>query len=547
MNRKQAPSLMVVTALLLSSCKALVVPPFVENSLYLTEKKTPLTEEERENWRFADLSKDSIPGISLYKAYELAKDLPSPKPIVVAVLDSGMDLTHPDLASQLWINSDEIPNNQIDDDQNGYVDDIHGYNFLGDSYEEQLEVTRIVAKKIGDEALQSKAQKEVEKALAKALQNKERYIGLKYAVEEADQALKEALGKEAYTEEDLDSFQTNSIMLKGKIELLKRMFGFTQSIPEALKELDSGIQHFSDQVSYSLNVSFNGREKVGDNPYDFADEPYGNGNPKNKVADESHATHVAGIIGANRLNEEGTMGVSDSVRLMSIRSVSNGDEYDKDIAKGIRYAVDNGAKIINASFGKSYSPNAQWVYDAIKYAEDHDVLIIHAAGNENENLDDPNHPNFPNDQINNQREFANNVITVGANTAQSNKNLVASFSNIGKINVDLFAPGDEIYSTMPNNSYEYQGGTSMAAPVVAGVAALVWSRYPTLKAGELKKILLLSGSAINAEVIDVSADEETLVPFASLSKTGRIVNAYNALKLAELVTNKKFKLKKYDF
>lgn len=231
---------------------------------------------------------------------------------------------------------------------------------------------------------------------------------------------------------------------------------------------------------------------------------------------------------------------------MALRAVPNGDEYDKDIALGIRYATDNGAKIINASFGKSYSPNVEWVYDAIKYAASKDVLIIHAAGNEGDDLDHPSHPNFPNDQINNGPEIANNVLTVGALTSELGENLVADFSNYGKINVDVFAPGGAIYSTMPGGAYDFQDGTSMAAPGAAGVAALVWSIYPNLTAAEVKKILMLSGVRSDIPVISPS-DPEKKVPFSSLSVSGRMINAYNALILAKQVQDKKFNLNKYDF
>lgn len=546
MIRKLGLFLVMSIAVLASSCKALVVPSFVENSSYPVKKLTPLSEEERKTWRFADPVKDSIPGISLEKAYEFVANKPAQE-VIVAVLDSGMDLDHEDLKSVLWINQDEIPNNGIDDDHNGYVDDVHGYNFLGEAFQEQLENTRILANNIGDAILQEKVKKEVEKGLVEAIQNRDRYKSIKMAVVEADKAFKKAAGKQDYSLKDLDNFETSSIMLKGRIGLLQQMLGFADSIEGALKELDEAIVYFSEQVDYSYNVHFNGRAVVGDNPYNILDVPYGDGNPKNRFIQESHGTHVAGIIGANRANEIGTKGVADKVRIMSIRSVSNADEYDKDVALGIRYAVDNGAKIINCSFGKRYSPNREWVYEAIKYAQSHNVLIVYAAGNDSKNIDLPNNAYFPDDTMGLKYEFVDNFISIGALTSSMSKNLIASFSNYGQENVDLFAPGDDIYSSVPNSDYKYLGGTSMAAPVVSGVAALVWSRYPNLKASEIKKILMLSGVKLNLEVVDVGQEEELLLPFSSFSKSGRIINAYQALKLADLITNKRFKLKHYDY
>jgi cell wall-associated protease len=531
---------------LLASCKALP-PSFVVETPVLTEKKTALSLDEKKQWPHKDPYTDSIPGMGLEKAYAYIKDngLES-NSITVAVLDSGIDLLHEDLKDQLWTNEKEIAANEIDDDNNGYTDDLHGYNFLGESYHEQVEVTRIVALKLGDTALQERAQKELEKALPKALQDKDQYRQILMAVETADAAVKKALGKDRYYLEDLENFDTNSIMLQQKIGVLKQMFSFADSIPQVLKELRAGVTHFSELADYNLNKNFNGRAVVGDNPYDISDVPYGNGNPKNRLPEESHGTHVAGIIGAQRDNGLGINGAAAQVKIIALRAVPNGDEYDKDIALGIRYAVDNGAKIINASFGKSYSPNVEWVYEAIKYAASKDVLIVHAAGNEGEDLDHPSHPNFPNDQINNGPEIANNVLTVGALTSELGENLVADFSNYGKINVDVFAPGGAIYSTMPGGEYDFQDGTSMAAPGAAGVAALVWSIYPNLRAAEVKKILMLSGVRSDIPVI-LPSDPDKKVPFSSLSVSGRMINAYNALILAKQIQDNKLNLNKYDF
>ncbi|MCI4641330.1 MAG: S8 family peptidase [Flavobacteriaceae bacterium] len=538
---------LVLLALTALGCKALP-PAFVTETPVLFGKKQALSQEEKKQWGHMDPYTDSIPGMSVHKAYAYLKtqNMGAGAPVVVAILDSGIDLKHEDLSEQLWTNPEEVANNQIDDDGNGYVDDLHGYNFLGDSYHEQVEVTRIVAQKLGDAALQAKATAELEKAYPKALGDKAQYEQILMAVETAHETFKKAIGKDSYSKADYENFETNSIMLKQQIGVLAQMYTFVDSIPEAIKEIKAGVQHFSEKANYNLNKDFDGRAIVGDNPYDITDVPYGNGNPQNLVKEESHGSHVAGIVAAKRDNDMGMDGVAQNVKIMALRAVPNGDEYDKDIALGIRYAVDNGARIINASFGKSYSPNAEWVYEAIQYAAQHNVLIVHAAGNEGENLDDPSHPNYPNDQINNGPEIANNVITVGALGPEYGENLVADFSNYGAINVDVFAPGADIYSCMPGSEYAFQQGTSMAAPGVAGVAALVWSYYPNLKAQELKKILMLSGLRSEMEVV-LPSDPDKKVPFHTLSVSGRMVNAYNALILAKQITEKKLKLKTYDF
>ncbi|PCJ91882.1 MAG: peptidase S8 [Flavobacteriaceae bacterium] len=510
----------------------------VENIDTVPLKITDLSDAQKKNWGHLDLLADTIPGMSVDKAYkEIIKNRKGKK-IIVAVLDSGMDLKHEDLDNVLWTNTKEIKGNGKDDDGNGYIDDIHGYNFLGTSYNEQLEYTRILSLNLGDTSLQTKAKSELDKKHQENLQNKQRYEEILQAVKNADIAVQKELGKETYTKKDLTSIETEDQAMQKNISILMQMFTFADSIPEVFEELNSGISHFAESLNYNLNVDFNGRKEVGDNPYDFSDIGYGNGNPQSIGKDESHGTHVAGIIGAERNNGKGANGVANNVAIMSIRAVPNGDEYDKDIALGIRYAVDNGAKIINCSFGKSFSPNAQWVYDAIKYAASKDVLIVHAAGNDGADLDDPNNPNFPNDQINNGAEISDNVITVGALDSKYGSEVLASYSNYGKINVDVFAPGTDIYSTVPNNKYKAMPGTSMASPAVAGVAALIWSQYPNLNASQIKKIILQSGLSLKTPII-LGGDTSKISSLDKISTSGKIVNAYNALLLAEKISKGK--------
>ena len=519
---------------------ALVSTP-IENIDTTPLKIADLTEAEKKNWGHLDLLTDTIPGMSVDKAYAEIIGKRKGQKVIVAVLDSGIDLKHEDLENVLWTNKGEKPGNGKDDDKNGYVDDIHGYNFLGQAYNEQLEAARIVKLKLGDPAMQAKAKAKVEADYTKAVQNKQQYEQILQAVKNADVAVKKELGKTTYTKKEVAGIKTEDQTMQQHVGVLMQMYTFEDSIPEVLKQLKSGIKHFSDQANYNYNVDFDGRKIVGDDPYDINSKGYGNGNPQSLSEDESHGTHVAGIIAAERNNGKGANGVANNVQIMSVRAVPNGDEYDKDIALGIRYAVDNGAKIINGSFGKSFSPNAQWVYDAIKYAAENDVLFVHAAGNDGADLDNPDNPNFPNDQVNNGPEIADNVITVGALDPKYGSELVASYSNYGQINVDVFAPGTDIYSTYPNNTYEYSPGTSMAAPAVAGVAALIRSHYPKLTAPQVKRILMASGLSPKAKVI-LGGDASKSAPLDKISTSGKMVNAYNALIMAENVKNGKIKL-----
>lgn len=528
-----------ISSFLFYGCgSTLLVSTPVENIDSVPLKVSDLTEEEKQSWGHLDLVSDTIPGMSVNKAYSEIIGNKKGKKVIVAVVDSGIDLEHEDLDGVLWTNKKEKPGNNKDDDGNGYVDDIHGYNFLGESYNEQLEFARMLRLNLGDAEMQAKAKSKQESEYAEALQNKERYEQILQAVKNADAAVKSHLSKEAYTKDDVLAINSEDATLQQHIAVLKQMYTFADTIPEVLEELADGINYFADQVNYNLNISFDGREPVGDDPYNLTDLPYGNGNPDSRFEDENHGTHVAGIIAAERNNGIGVNGVANNVELMSVRAVPNGDEYDKDVALAIRYAVDNGARIINCSFGKSFSPKAEWVYDAIKYAAAKDVLIVHAAGNDGADLDDPANPNYPNDQINNGPEIADNVITVGALDPKYGSEMVASFSNYGKINVDVFAPGGKVYSTVNNNEYDTFGGTSMAAPAVSGIAALILSYYPKLSASQVKQIIMDSGLSSKSSVV-LGGDVEKARSFDQVSSSGKMANAYNALIMADNVSRGK--------
>jgi subtilisin family serine protease len=542
--------------LLVISCGSTnIVATPIENIDAIPLKISPLTEVQKQHWSHADLLTDTIPGMSVDKAYKEIIGNKKGEKVIVAVLDAGIDLKHEDLDEVLWTNKGEKIGNGIDDDGNGYIDDIHGYNFLGESYNEQQEFARIIRLNLGDATLRAKAQKELDIKRKEANENKSFYLNNKQQtqqildiVKESHQAIAKHLGKEAYTKEEVAAITTTDLSLQRSINVIQQMFNYGNSIPEVIElieadieKFEEGLAYYTEKLDYHLNVDFNGRKTVGDDPYDYSDTNYGDGNPMYRNKEESHGTHVAGIIAAERNNGIGVNGVANNVAIMSIRAVPNGDEYDKDVARGIRYAVDNGAKIINASFGKAFSPNAEWVYEAIKYAADKDVLIVHAAGNEGEDLDSQQHPNYPNDHKLGDSEFADNVITVGALDDTYGSEMVASFSNYGARNVDIFAPGGEIYSSMPGSKYEFQGGTSMAAPAVSGVAALLRSYYPNLSAAEVKKVLMDSGLSTKTSVV-VAGDPSKAKPFDRLSRSGKMVNAYNALIMGKILSDKKSKL-----
>ncbi len=517
------------------SSTAQLSPP-TSASLSASSRIQPLTEKESLRWSHLDPIHDTVPGMSVDRAYAEVVRKRKGSPVVVAIIDSGIDLAHEDLQDLLWKNPGEIAGDGLDNDQNGYIDDVHGYNFLGKSYYEQMEFVRIVSKKLGDGTLQQKAKAHLEPKLIEAKTAVQQYQQIEQLVRTAHQTIQKKLGKESYKLEDLENYTPQNEAEEQVLGLLAQVMAMGQDIPAALTDLQEGISYFQSQLAYNLNLAFDGRKPVGDNPYDIKDLGYGNGNPSHQLEEESHGTHVAGILAANRHNKKGVKGVAKNVKLMALRTVPDGDEYDKDIALAIRYAVDQGAKVINASFGKKFSPNASWVQDALRYAAAKDVLFVHAAGNDGLDLDLPENSNYPNDAYSlNGTASEDNYLSVGALTPSYGPDMIATFSNYGKKGVDLFAPGDEIYSTLPNSNYGVEGGTSMAAPAVAGMAALIRSLYPHLTAVQVKRIILDSGLSVPMKV-RVGEQEFSL---AELCVSGKIANLYTALLLAESVATGK--------
>lgn len=554
MMRKIILSLSLAIALVSCGSTKLVhevaVPQGNLTAVNVPAKFGTMSEEEIRKWPQSDIATDSIPGMSIDKAYQFIEDKKGTT-VIVGVIDSGIDIDHEDLKDNVWVNIDEINGNGIDDDKNGFVDDIHGWNFLGGekgkSTPEQLEVTRIYKKlseKYGDKsedqisedskeeyAYYQKVKKDFEKRVAKANENYEYYMSLHKALKEGDDSAQKKFNKSDYTIQDL-----NTLPQEEQNPFLMRIVSSGASVQDVFDQLDGGIDHYGSQVNLMYNLDFDGRAPTGDDPYDIDDISYGNGFTIGSIEDEMHGTHVSGIALASRDNGTGMNGVAKNVKLLSVRAVPDGDEYDKDIALAIRYAVDNGAKVINMSFGKSYSPNVEWVYDAIKYAADKDVLLVHAAGNDGKNIDKSD--NFPTDAPDKINEIADNVITVGSITRNFDENLVSSFSNYGKKNVDIFAPGSEIYSTVPKNEYKSIQGTSMAAPAVTGVAALIRSYYPELSASQVKHIIMNSGNKVDFQVLLPGGDGKKVL-FGDLSVSGRFLNAYEALKMADKMVNGK--------
>ncbi|MCT1531157.1 MULTISPECIES: S8 family peptidase [Sphingobacterium] len=515
------------------------------------------TSKTPENWYNLDFQKDGYMGISTEKAQELLKGKKA-NPVIVAVLDGGVDIQHEDLKDVLWTNPKEIPGNGKDDDGNGYIDDVHGWNFIGGKDgknvdQDNLEVTRLIRiyepkyiSVLPSTPLSEKERREFvayqkmitdyTTKMEEASFGKVNYGGLKTELD----GIVKTIGKDVkdITKADLDAYQTTSDRQKMVIRVAKKELD-NGSFEKFYNDVSDGVKYFTDQADFHLNKEFDPRGIVGDNYEDASERIYGNNDVKGP--DAEHGTHVAGIIGAKRNNNKGVNGVADNVQIMAVRLVPNGDERDKDVANGIRYAVDNGAKVINMSFGKGYVYNKKTVDDAVKYAESKDVLLVHAAGNDAQDNDkEKNYPTkYFTDSLDAVVGEAKNWITVGATGLKQDSDLLAEFSNYGYRSVDVFAPGVKINSTIPESKYKENQGTSMAAPVVAGLAAMIRAYYPTLTAEQVKEVIMKSVTKVDQKVKVKSEGGSKRVYLDEISVSGGIVNAYKAIEEANKLVSKK--------
>lgn len=518
--------------------------------------ESPVLKEAPNNWYQLDRAATGYYGISLDKAYEFLNGKPNHQ-VVVAVIDSGVDTLQPDLKPILWHNPGEIPGNGIDDDKNGYIDDVYGWNFIGgkdgknvhqDSYEaarvywslkdkfdkEDIDTTSMDAAQKAEYAVFLRAKNDVTQGINPAeLIQMQRILPV---LEKGDSVIAKDLGKTEFTGADLKNYSSENqdakIATAIYLNMAKANDNYNISNTDILQyirgQVRKGEAASTPPEDFRNNI-------VKDDPNNINDRYYGNNDVM--AGTPSHGTHCSGIIAAVRDNGIGMNGIANNVRIMMVRAVPDGDEHDKDIANAIRYATDNGAEVISMSFGKSFSPQKNWVDDAVKYAQSKGVLLVHAAGNDAKNIDSTQ--NFPNPVYRDNSGTASDYITVGASGDSTNGGFTASFSNYGKKTVDVFAPGVNIYSTLPNDKFGNYSGTSMATPVVAGVAALILEYYPDLSAQQVKYAITHSVTPITDKVKLPGTDDS--VNLADISVTGGEVNAYNALKLASTLKGERKK------
>ena len=534
-------------------------------ALFLT--MTMFAQGPEGDWYYVDPGQDGTNGIGLNSLYQTLPANTQPREIVVAILDSGVDLDHEDLMDNIWVNLDEIPGNGIDDDGNGYVDDIHGWNFLGGPdggmvTGETLEVTRLYKKYMeyfeGKDVdnLSKKDQKlyaayeeykrTVEKERGKAKKGVSEMESQEQMLMEALDAFAKKYPNQVITDDFIENFDpgTDQNMIIAQQMLMQaKAYGMEfEDIAVLREEIKSGYEEAKKDAEHKLAYHYNPeldnrRDVIKDNYSDPYESSYGNSDVGGTFS--FHGTHVAGIVGAVKDNDIGSRGIATNVKLMILRVVPNGDEHDKDIANAIKYAADNGASVINMSFGKGYSPYKKAVDKAVKYARKKDVLMVHAAGNAAENNDEITHfpvPKYEKPGLFGKKE-ADNWIEVGALSPNHDESAVAPFSNYGAETVDLFAPGMMIYSTAPDDTYRPANGTSMAAPVVSGVAALIRSYYPGLTAQQVKELLVTTVDKPSFKVRHPETDE--MVNFSDLCRSQGIIDAQEAFKRAASIKGKK--------
>ena len=510
-----------------------------------TTEAAPLPTTAPQDWFHLDRESARIPGLATRTAYETILKGRSPRDTVtVAIIDSGIDIDHEDLTPTNWTNTDEVPGNEQDDDGNGYVDDVHGWNFIGgpngknvkaDTYE----LTRIyvrLKKRFADvdsavvapehrDAYQRyrDIRAKFKKKRAKAKKELNNVQQARDAVQFSEKVLTDYLDTDSLSRAAIDTISTNDPQITRARDILQYFYRQDLSPSDIYEYYD----HLKNKVEHNYNPEFNPRPIVGDDYSDKTERIYGNNDVEGP--DASHGTHVGGIVAAARNNGIGIDGIANGVRIMSVRAVPNGDERDKDVANAIRYAAANGADVINMSFGKGYSPYKKVVDRAVRYADSLGVLMVHAAGNDGEDVDSTT--NYPTRQYLNGGR-AQHWIEVGASGWKKDEALVAPFSNYGDETVDVFAPGRAIYSTVPGNKYERNDGTSMAAPMVSGVAALVMAYYPDLTTAQVRNAILNTATSYKNTMVTQPGGSEK-VSFGSLSRTGGVVNAHAALKRAD--------------
>ncbi len=490
-------------------------------------------------WHRLDFETDGVMGVGSERALrELLASRQPRRTVVVAVIDGGVDTAHALLRSRLWTNPKEMAGNGKDDDQNGYTDDVHGWNLLGGASgsinEETSELTRLYAACRGlragtgiarpDDATCTRLSATYGDKRRELEANRDQLNNVAAAYARATATLREVLGITVLTADRVAALRPTT----PSVAQAQRIWQQLAAAGADSAKIAEAIESVGPRATIGLDTMYYGRGIVGDTTPALRRLKHGNADVTGP--DASHGTHVAGIIAAMKdASGSGVAGIAPFAQVMGVRAVPNGDERDEDIAAAIRYAVDNGAHIINMSFGKAYSPGKASVDSAVRYADAKGVLLVHSAGNEGEDNDSV--AAFP------VAAYASggtvrNWLEIGASSWKSGMELPATFSNYGRATVDLFAPGVDVMSTLPGDKTGEESGTSMAAPVVSGVAALLMAYFPDLSAADVRALITRTARRLPELDVKRPGEESATVKFGTLSKTGGVVDAYAAVKAA---------------
>ncbi|MFD2585914.1 S8 family serine peptidase [Croceitalea marina] len=499
-------------------------------------------------WQFDQFGKDSFSGISSDLSSVVLSKNENDK-VIIALIDSDIDVNHHYLNKYIWANTKEVKSNNLDDDKNGYIDDIHGWNFLakGDKkiikYANNTSIRFTRAFKQKYERLSKKKgklnSKELDflatynKALNTIKEEKMRLAPYEEYIEwyETSQIASDSLlltydFKKPYNLSSLDSL-FNEVYTKGNDEERGRLIYFSLDKLKNNREEDYklSLDYLNKNKYYALNENLtenhssinNTFPKLGSNRLDI------------NISNEKHGTQIGGVI--VKTYKAITENLPDEAENIEIMPISifpeNGAEFEEDIAKAIRYAVNNGADIINYSSSIRFLLKPSLLYEALLYAEKHNVLIVTSAGNTGENLDKiMTHP-----RKKYKKYRLSNLIMVGMSDSTIGPNLKPIHGNYGKETVDLFAPGTDFLTTNPKNEYFKTSGSSISSAIVATTCATIKLYHPKLKAAEIREIILQSVSKYNGEIF-LDEGGKTKVLFTDLCMAGGILNVENAFKLA---------------
>ncbi len=518
-----------------------------------TKKPFAFSSDNLYHWHLKDYHRDSIPGISLDKLYdELIKDQKG-KQIIVAIIDTEIDINHEDLKDFIWINKDEIPNNGLDDDNNGYVDDVNGWNFIGNNKGENLicsnfsytrklkELSPIYkAKTLEDVRNDTLNFKIYQRALrdhqTMTLQLKEDYQYAEFlntGFPNSKKLLDSIFSGSTYTINQLDSLYT--IFKKQDSIKAADVYFMIDFINYDMHGYADNLAYETNLIEkYSNNVNYDDRKIIGDNVNDIEDRDYGSPFTTNSLKVFTHGTIVSGVLAAHRTNNKGIRGITNTIKLIPLCIQAKfGAETDKDLALSIYYAVNNGAQVINISANRTFEIHNQWVQQALLYAEKNNVLVVKGAGNSETDIDKVS--TYPN-KITSDHEL-NNFVVVGATGKHLDENFKPVWANYGSKTVDFYAPGVDIPTTIPFDSYKIDSGSSLSTAITSGVAALLLSYFPDLKVSDIRHILMESATRYELD-IELDYDSNKVVPFSKLSNSGGVLNAFNAFLLAEKINNK---------